>query len=59
MAPPSRVEDNVRTHKAALEARIGARIPMDHQILRWMVEHVGVILAKWVMDDDDCTPHED
>ena len=53
------VEDKVRTHKAALEARIGARIPVDHPVMRWMVEYVGVILNKYVKNDDGCTPYED
>ena len=34
------VEDKVRAHKAALEARIQARIPVEHPVMKWLIESV-------------------
>ena len=39
-------EDKVRAHKAALEARLKVRVPVDHPIMRWLVEYIGVLLTK-------------
>ena len=51
------VEDLLRTLKSALEARIKARIPVDHPILRWMVEHVASILNRYSVNKDGQTPY--
>ena len=50
------VEDLLRTLKSALEARIKARIPVDHAVMRWLVEHVSTILNRYSVNEDGKTP---
>ena len=50
------VEDLLRTLKSALEARIKCRIPADHAIMRWLVEHVASILNRYSINKDGVTP---
>ena len=47
------VEDQVRTMKLALEARLSCKIPTDHIIMRWLVEHAAVLLTNFHYADDD------
>ena len=35
------LQDLVRTYKSAKETRIERRIPTDHPVLHWMVEHAA------------------
>ena len=53
------VEDLLRVHKHALEARMGQRLPSDHPTFRWLVEHVADILNKFTINDTGMSPHED
>ena len=56
------LEDMLRTLKAALEARIGARIPSWHPIIRWMIEYMATIVNKYKVHDDhehEITAYED
>ena len=46
------VEDQLRTMKAALEGRLKARIPMNHSIMNWMVEHSAHLLTKYLKGPD-------
>ena len=39
------VEDQLRTMQVALEHRLGSRVPLGDPIMRWMVEHAGMLLA--------------
>ena len=50
------VEDLLRTLKSALEARIKVRIPADHAIMRWLVEHVATILNRYSVNKEGVTP---
>ena len=52
------VEDMVRCFKGELEARINARIPSEHAILKWLVEYVSVVLTKYHINDDNTTAYE-
>ena len=49
------LEDQVRTMKLALEARLKVRIPMDHPIMAWMVEHASHLLTKYHVGPDGRT----
>ena len=53
------VEDLLRVHKHALEARIGQRLPSDHPTMRWLVEHVADILTKYTINDSGMSPYEE
>jgi hypothetical protein len=53
------VEDLLRVHKHALEARIGERLPSTHPTMRWLVEHVADILTKYTINDTGMSPYEE
>ena len=41
------IEDQVRVLKAALEARLSARIPSSHPMMSWIVHHAAFLLNKY------------
>ena len=47
--------DHVRVFKLALEANINARIPAEHPILAWIVEHAAYLLNRCVLGTDGRT----
>ena len=51
------VEDHLRVMKGALESRIGARIPSQHPIMKWMVEYSSVLLNKYSVQADGKTTY--
>ena len=53
------VEDLLRVHKHALEARIGKRIPSEHAVRRWLVEHVADLLTKYTVNESGMSPYEE
>ena len=53
-----RLEDMVRTYKAALEDHIGSRIPSRHPVIRWIVEHAACTYNRHVCNSDGVTPYE-
>ena len=53
------VEDLLRVHKIALEARLGKRIPAEHAVMRWLVEHVADILTKYTINESGLSPYEE
>ena len=53
-----RVEDLVRTYKAALESRIKCKVPIGHPIMRWMAEHPASLYNRYVTNEDGATPFE-
>ena len=52
------IEDLLRTLKSALESRIQARIPSQHPVLKWMIEHAASILNRYCVNSDGVTPYE-
>lgn len=52
------LEDLVRTYNAALEDRIGERIPSTHPITSWLVGHAASVHHRYVVGDDGRTPYE-
>ena len=51
------VEGMVRTYKLALEARIGAEIPEDHNIIPWLIKHAAASLNRYNVGKDGLTPY--
>ena len=51
-------EDQLRTLKGALEAHMGDRLPVDHAIMRWLVQHVASIFNRHSTNSEGLTPHE-
>ena len=48
----------LRVHLAALERRIGAKIPSNHPVLAWLVEHVSDIISRYMVGLDGKTGYE-
>ena len=53
-----KVEDLLRTYKSALETNINERIPADHPVFAWMVDHTASIYNRLVCTDDGTTPYQ-
>ena len=53
-----RLEDLLRTYKCALESNIGFRIPVEHPVINWMVEHSASVYNRHVCNEDGMTPYE-
>ena len=53
------VEDLLRVHKHALEARIGKILAADHPTMRWLVEHVADLLNKYTVNSSGMSPFEE
>ena len=51
------IEDQVRTLKAALETHISARIPVDHPVMEWIVEHAAFLINRYVLGTDGRTAY--
>jgi hypothetical protein len=52
------VEGMTRTHKLALERKLGRKIPSTHPIMAWLIEYVVDVLNKFTVGDDGRTPYE-
>ena len=52
------VEDLLRTLKSALEARIHCKLPVDHPVFKWLIEHVASILTRYTINADGRTPYQ-
>ncbi len=52
------VQRMVRTLKLCLESRLGHRIPTNHAVMTWLVEHVSWILRTRVTGADGKTAHQ-
>ena len=48
----------VRTYKCALESRLETRIPCNHPISSWLVEHAASIYNRYICTEDGSTPYE-
>ena len=53
------VEDQIRVMKAALESRIGARIPSQHPVMKWLVEYASVVLNKYAIQPSGHSAYHD
>ena len=52
------IEEMVRTHKLALESRLGQGLPIEHPVVAWLIEHAADILNKTQVGRDGRTPYE-
>ena len=52
------IEDQLRTLKSALEARINTRVPSDHPVLRWLVERTASLLNQFKVHSDSNTAYQ-
>ena len=44
------LEDLTRTYKAALEDGISQRIPSDHPVIAWLVEHAASVYNRYALE---------
>ena len=47
------VEDQVRTLKLSLEHRLKVKVPMEHAVMPWLIEHAGMTLTNFHVGSDD------
>ena len=52
------VGKQVRTAKLHLEDRIGKPIPVDSDVMPWMIRHSGATLSRYSVGPDGKTAHE-
>ena len=48
----------LRTLKAALEARIGAKVGLDHDLISWMIRHSAWLITRFRVRASGHTAHE-
>ena len=53
-----RVKGLLRTYTLAMESRLGHRVPPDHPVIAWMVQHVAFNMNVSVKSDDGLTAYE-
>lgn len=51
------IEDQARTLKLAIEARIKRAIPCTHPVMRWIVEYSRSLLTKYDVDSEGETTY--
>ncbi len=52
------IEEMVRVHKLAVEARIKERLPCTHPMMAWLVEHAADVLNRYNIGKDGRTPYQ-
>ena len=52
------IEDQLRTLKSAIESRTNSRIPSDHPVMRWLVEHSASLLNRFKVHGDGNTAYQ-
>ena len=52
-----RIEDQARTLKLALGSRIGRRVPMNHPLMAWLLQHAATLLTHVHEDADGPTAY--
>jgi hypothetical protein len=52
------VEEMVRVHKLAVEARIKEKLPVNHPMMGWLVEHAADLLNRYSVGQDGGTPYQ-
>ena len=51
------IEDMTRTYLSALEGRIRAKIPTQHPVMRWLVEHAASMLNRFSTNPSGQSPY--
>ena len=52
------LEDQIKTLKSDLEARINARVNARHPAMRWLVRHAALILNRFSVNPGGQTPYQ-
>jgi hypothetical protein len=52
------VEEMVRVHKLAVETRIKEKLPVNHPMMGWLVEHAADVLNRYSVGQDGRTPYQ-
>ena len=52
-----RFSGQLRTAKLCLEKRLQQRVPTDHKVMSWLVEHVAGMLTTRACGQDDITAY--
>ena len=52
------LEDQLRTLKSALESRMNCRLPADHPVFRWLVEHAVSLINRFKTHEDGQTAYQ-
>ena len=52
-----KVTDHIRTMKLALETRPNARLPNDHPVMSWLIEHAAYLLNRFQLSTDGRTAY--
>ena len=48
----------LRTLKSALEARLDCRVPADHALFRWLLEHTVSLINRFKVHEDGLTAYQ-
>ena len=57
-AAVQQVEDQLRTCKAALESRLSKKIPTNHPVMMWLVEHVASLINRHFVTSEGVTAYQ-
>ena len=52
------VEEQLQVCKAALESRLGSRIPCSPPVMGWLVEHCADIVNRYSVNKTGMSPYE-
>ena len=52
------VEDLVRTYRSALQSRLACKLPSDHPVFRWLLEHAVGNLNRCSITPEGMTPYQ-
>ena len=51
-------EDHLRTLKSALDSRLKQKVPVDHPLMAWLVEHTANVINRYAVTTDGTTPYQ-
>ena len=51
-------EDQLRTLKSALDSRLKQKVPVNHPLMNWLVEHTANVINRYAVTADGTTPYQ-
>ena len=51
-------EDQLRTLKSALDSRLKQKVPVNHPLMNWLVEHTANVINRYAITSDGSTPYQ-
>ena len=51
-------EDQLRTLKSALDSRLKQKVPVNHPLMNWRVEHTANVINRYAVTSDGSTPYQ-